>query len=227
MAAVDDQVAHHRAHRVRAEAATVVRRAEEEVDARVLVLGLLVLVVLDHPGDLAVDDDREHGHALVLAACLLAHVLRREAPPPARNLGMAAELHEPRDVGLGERAHDDTLSAQFHDPLVTGAGTTLRRVKKRIDVLLVERGLAESRAQAQALVLAGLVPGYDKPGHQLPEDAELDVKQPPRFVSRGGEKLANALDAGGGRAQQDATASISAPRRAASPTCCSSTAPRA
>ena len=46
-------------------------------------------------------------------------------------------------------------------------------MKKRLDVLLVERGLAESRAQAQALVLAGLVPGYDKPGHQVPEDAEL------------------------------------------------------
>ena len=66
-------------------------------------------------------------------------------------------------------------------------------MKKRLDVLLVERGLAESRAQAQALVLAGLVPGYDKPGHQLAEDAELTVERPPRFVSRGGEKLANAL----------------------------------
>jgi 23S rRNA (cytidine1920-2'-O)/16S rRNA (cytidine1409-2'-O)-methyltransferase len=67
-------------------------------------------------------------------------------------------------------------------------------VKKRLDVLLVERGLAESRAQAQALVLAGLVPGYDKPGHQLREDVELVVERPPRFVSRGGEKLAHALD---------------------------------
>ena len=67
-------------------------------------------------------------------------------------------------------------------------------MKKRLDVLLVERGLAESRAQAQALVLAGLVPGYDKPGHQVPEDAELAVDRPPRFVSRGGEKLANALE---------------------------------
>jgi 23S rRNA (cytidine1920-2'-O)/16S rRNA (cytidine1409-2'-O)-methyltransferase len=66
-------------------------------------------------------------------------------------------------------------------------------MKKRLDVLLVERGLAESRAQAQALVLAGLVPGYDKPGHQVAEDAELAVDRPPRFVSRGGEKLANAL----------------------------------
>jgi 23S rRNA (cytidine1920-2'-O)/16S rRNA (cytidine1409-2'-O)-methyltransferase len=67
-------------------------------------------------------------------------------------------------------------------------------VKKRLDVLLVERGLAESRAQAQALVLAGRVPGYDKPGHQVPEEAELRVEAPPRFVSRGGEKLANALE---------------------------------
>jgi 23S rRNA (cytidine1920-2'-O)/16S rRNA (cytidine1409-2'-O)-methyltransferase len=66
-------------------------------------------------------------------------------------------------------------------------------MKKRLDVLLVERGLAESRAQAQALVLAGLVPGYDKPGHQVAEDAELAVNAPARYVSRGGEKLANAL----------------------------------
>lgn len=69
--------------------------------------------------------------------------------------------------------------------------------KKRLDVLLVERGLAESRAQAQALVLAGLVPGHDKPGEQIRDDAELEVERPPRFVSRGGEKLQNALDAFG------------------------------
>ena len=67
--------------------------------------------------------------------------------------------------------------------------------KKRLDVVLVERGLAESRAQAQALVLAGLVPGFDKPGQQIGEDVELAVERPPRFVSRGGEKLAHALDA--------------------------------
>jgi 23S rRNA (cytidine1920-2'-O)/16S rRNA (cytidine1409-2'-O)-methyltransferase len=67
-------------------------------------------------------------------------------------------------------------------------------VKKRLDVLLVERGLAESRAQAQALVLAGRVPGYAKPGTQVDEAAELEVEAPPRFVSRGGEKLTHALD---------------------------------
>ena len=68
-------------------------------------------------------------------------------------------------------------------------------MKKRLDVLLVERGLAESRAQAQALVLAGRVPGYEKAGQQVDESAELSVTQAPRFVSRGGEKLAHALDA--------------------------------
>jgi 23S rRNA (cytidine1920-2'-O)/16S rRNA (cytidine1409-2'-O)-methyltransferase len=67
-------------------------------------------------------------------------------------------------------------------------------VKKRLDVLLVERGLAESRTQAQALVLAGLVQGYDKPGQQVEEDAELSVERPPPYVSRGGEKLAHGLD---------------------------------
>jgi 23S rRNA (cytidine1920-2'-O)/16S rRNA (cytidine1409-2'-O)-methyltransferase len=66
-------------------------------------------------------------------------------------------------------------------------------VKKRLDVLLVERGLAESRAQAQALVLAGRVPGHAKAGEQVDEDAELELEAGPRFVSRGGEKLANAL----------------------------------
>ncbi len=67
--------------------------------------------------------------------------------------------------------------------------------RKRLDLVLVERGLAESRAQAQAFVLAGLVPGYDKPGQQVAEDAELAVEQPPPYVSRGGEKLAHGLDA--------------------------------
>jgi 23S rRNA (cytidine1920-2'-O)/16S rRNA (cytidine1409-2'-O)-methyltransferase len=67
-------------------------------------------------------------------------------------------------------------------------------VRKRLDVLLVERGLAESRAQAQALVMAGLVNGYAKAGQQVDEGAELVVKRPPRYVSRGGEKLAHALD---------------------------------
>lgn len=67
-------------------------------------------------------------------------------------------------------------------------------MKKRLDVLLVERGLAESRAQAQALVMAGRVPGFEKAGQQVDEEAPLELTQPARFVSRGGEKLDHALD---------------------------------
>jgi 23S rRNA (cytidine1920-2'-O)/16S rRNA (cytidine1409-2'-O)-methyltransferase len=70
-------------------------------------------------------------------------------------------------------------------------------MKKRIDALLVERGLAESRTQAQALVLAGLVPGFDKPGQQVDVNADLRVESLPPFVSRGGVKLRNAIDAFG------------------------------
>jgi 23S rRNA (cytidine1920-2'-O)/16S rRNA (cytidine1409-2'-O)-methyltransferase len=66
--------------------------------------------------------------------------------------------------------------------------------KKRLDVLLVERGLAESRSQAQALVLAGRVKGHAKAGEQVDERAELELAASPRFVSRGGEKLAHALE---------------------------------
>jgi 23S rRNA (cytidine1920-2'-O)/16S rRNA (cytidine1409-2'-O)-methyltransferase len=65
--------------------------------------------------------------------------------------------------------------------------------KKRLDVLMVERGLAETRSQAQALVLAGKVPGHAKAGEQVDEAVEIEVEAGPRFVSRGGEKLANAF----------------------------------
>ena len=69
--------------------------------------------------------------------------------------------------------------------------------RKRLDVLLVERGLAESRAKAQALVMAGLVPGHSKPGEQVDEAVALEVERPPPYVSRAGAKLAHALDAFG------------------------------
>jgi 23S rRNA (cytidine1920-2'-O)/16S rRNA (cytidine1409-2'-O)-methyltransferase len=67
-------------------------------------------------------------------------------------------------------------------------------MRKRLDVVLVERGLAETRSKAQAMVLAGLVRGFDKPGAQVDEDVALEVGQPARFVSRGGEKLAHGLE---------------------------------
>ena len=71
--------------------------------------------------------------------------------------------------------------------------------KVRLDVLLVERGLAESRAKAQALIMAGQVrvAGQTalKPATAVPADSPLTVDSGPRFVSRGGEKLDAGLEA--------------------------------
>ncbi|HET9910142.1 MAG TPA: TlyA family RNA methyltransferase [Anaerolineales bacterium] len=73
--------------------------------------------------------------------------------------------------------------------------------KVRLDVLLVERGLAESRAKAQAMIMAGQVRVAGqvalKPATAIPSDSELTVDSGPRFVSRGGEKLDAALEAFG------------------------------
>jgi 23S rRNA (cytidine1920-2'-O)/16S rRNA (cytidine1409-2'-O)-methyltransferase len=71
--------------------------------------------------------------------------------------------------------------------------------KLRADQMLVDRGLAESRAKAQALILAGLAFSgerrIEKAGQTLPEDAPLEVRgREHPWVSRGGVKLAHALD---------------------------------
>lgn len=70
-------------------------------------------------------------------------------------------------------------------------------MKSRLDLLLVDRGLAESRTRAQALVMAGKVrvggQVETKASRQIPADAEIEVETPPRFVSRGGEKLEGAF----------------------------------
>jgi 23S rRNA (cytidine1920-2'-O)/16S rRNA (cytidine1409-2'-O)-methyltransferase len=69
--------------------------------------------------------------------------------------------------------------------------------RQRLDELLVARGLADSRSQAKALIMSGRVlrgtERLDKPGREFPTDAEFTLEQPPRFVSRGGEKLSAAL----------------------------------
>jgi 23S rRNA (cytidine1920-2'-O)/16S rRNA (cytidine1409-2'-O)-methyltransferase len=75
-------------------------------------------------------------------------------------------------------------------------------MKKRIDLLLVERGLAPTRERAQSIILAGKVLVDDlpvtKPGHSVSEDAIIRVKgEDHPYVSRGGLKLAAALDAFG------------------------------
>ena len=76
--------------------------------------------------------------------------------------------------------------------------STRRQSRRRADVLLVERGLAESREQAQALIMAGaaLSPAgpVRKPGAFLDPDTPLEVRERLPYVSRGGVKLAHALD---------------------------------
>ncbi len=71
--------------------------------------------------------------------------------------------------------------------------------KIRLDLLLVERGLAESRTKAQALIMAGQVRVHGqvviKPATSIDPSAQLELEQGPRFVSRGGEKLDAALEA--------------------------------
>jgi 23S rRNA (cytidine1920-2'-O)/16S rRNA (cytidine1409-2'-O)-methyltransferase len=73
--------------------------------------------------------------------------------------------------------------------------------KSRLDLLLVERGLAESREKARALVLAGAVLVDRRPavkaGTLVAVEAEVEVIAGERYVSRGGEKLAGALEAFG------------------------------
>ncbi|MHB1131440.1 MAG: TlyA family RNA methyltransferase [Chloroflexota bacterium] len=73
--------------------------------------------------------------------------------------------------------------------------------KKRLDILVVERGLAETREKAQALIGAGEVSVggkvVDKAGTSVPEESDIVVAKGPPFVSRGGLKLAHALTAFG------------------------------
>lgn len=70
--------------------------------------------------------------------------------------------------------------------------------KIRLDQLLVEKNLAESREKAQRLIRAGKVrvknQPAEKPGHTFPEDSEIVILEPERFVSRGGEKLLGAME---------------------------------
>lgn len=71
------------------------------------------------------------------------------------------------------------------------------KVRRRLDVVLVERGLAETRAKAQALILAGRVRSLgrrlEKSGERVESDAPLEVDEGPRWVGRGGIKLEDAI----------------------------------
>ena len=73
-------------------------------------------------------------------------------------------------------------------------------VKQRLDLLVVEKGLAPSRQRARALIMAGKIlvdcQRIDKPGAQVPVDADISVKgEDLAYVSRGGLKLEGALRA--------------------------------
>lgn len=71
-------------------------------------------------------------------------------------------------------------------------------MKKRLDILLVEKGLCDSRTRAQALVMEGKVRVAGqverKASRQVEDGAEVEIEEPPRFVSRGGEKMQGAFD---------------------------------
>ncbi|MFN3534906.1 MAG: SAM-dependent methyltransferase, partial [Desulfatiglandales bacterium] len=74
-------------------------------------------------------------------------------------------------------------------------------MRKRLDLLLVERGLAETREKAKAMILAGhvLICGEvaSKAGHLLDPLIDIQIKETPKYVSRGGQKLEAALKAFG------------------------------
>ena len=86
--------------------------------------------------------------------------------------------------------------------------------KQRLDLLVVARGLTDSRALAQRLIGAGevLVNGalVDKAGAQVPEDAEIVLRRGPSFVSRGGEKLDAALTRFGATVSERVAADVGA-----------------
>ena len=101
--------------------------------------------------------------------------------------------------------------------------------KRRLDTLLAERGLFESRSRAAAAVMAGDVrvagAAARKPGELVADDAELTVTEAPPFVSRAGIKLANALDALGLDPAGCRALDVGGVDRRSSPTACSSAAP--
>jgi 23S rRNA (cytidine1920-2'-O)/16S rRNA (cytidine1409-2'-O)-methyltransferase len=105
---------------------------------------------------------------------------------------------EIRYSGTGDR-YDN--ASRFTNNQVPITNYNLSVPKMRLDLLLVERGLAESRAKAQALIMAGQVRVDGdvaiKPATSVDTAARLEVEHGPRFVSRGGEKLEAALEAFG------------------------------
>ncbi len=142
---------------------------------------------------------------------LLDRVLTGE---PEAQHELFRRIEEPaRREGFGDV--DRRLGARRR--LAPRRGGLPRAVKKRLDVLLVERGLAESRAQAQALVLAGLVHGYDKPGQQVARTPSSKSRAR-RRTSRAEARSSRTGWTRSASIRPASTASTWAPRPAASPT---------
>src|SRR5947207_6538936 len=125
-------------------------------------------------------------------------------------LSRAARVRSDAYVFLGKklwpgsvRAFACSVCAGQHSSPPDSRGYAPPMPKTRLDSLLVQRGLFETRSRAAAAVLAGTVRvgddgrRADKPGQFVASDVELRIDEPPPFVSRGGVKLANALDAFG------------------------------
>jgi 23S rRNA (cytidine1920-2'-O)/16S rRNA (cytidine1409-2'-O)-methyltransferase len=97
----------------------------------------------------------------------------------------------------GARQFARSTPPGYHAGMSDSAAST--RQKQRLDTLLVELGLAESREKARALIMAGSVLVDElpatKPGQQTPAGSQVRIKDALRYVSRGGLKLEAALDA--------------------------------
>src|SRR5439155_9130603 len=108
---------------------------------------------------------------------------RNPTTPPTRSLWRSATCRARRSApALARKA--------------TASGKAEAKPRLRLDEALVARGLADTRSRARALILAGdvLVDGAvtTHAGTAVREDAVIALKEPPRFVSRGGEKLEHA-----------------------------------
>ena len=100
----------------------------------------------------------------------------------------------PKKRGLSKPAVPQRKGAESARGKERGAGENRAKTKVRLDVALVERGLLESREKAARAIMAGdvLVDGQrvDKAGALVTPGAKVELVARPRFVSRGGDKLA-------------------------------------
>ena len=200
-------------------------RVEPDVDTGVPHLRIVLLVVLDEPDDAP----RPRGRRSRPRRRTLRPSRRaRPRPGPATSARTPAHGRSTRAPGRrrgggsatsrGRRraASRRMMAADYPGPM-----------RKRLDVLLVERGLAESRAQAQALVIAGLVPGLRQAGRAGRRRRRARASSARRGSSRAAARSSRTRSTSSASTRPAGTASTSARRPADSPTACSSAALRA